>query len=135
MQSNLSSYSSSYGRLELHVCFKVKYCHPIFRISLIADRCRQIFFQVAERYGIVIKEIGFSKDHVHLIIQLNPSISLTQAAKLLKGTSGKKLLEEFHYLKRRYFWGSGLWSPAIYFDSLGREPEKMKNYVRNQNLS
>lgn len=132
MQSNLSSYSSSYGRLELHVCFKVKYCHPIFRIEQIANRCKEIFYEVAEKYNMVIKEIGFDKDHVHAIIQLSPCMSVSQAAKLLKGTSGKKLLQEFRYMKRKYFWGSGLWSPTVYFDSLGREPEQMRNYVRAQ---
>ena len=129
------SYSSSVGRLELHVSFKAKYCHPVFRIGQVASRCREIFLSVAEKYGIVIKEVGFDQDHVRLILQLNPSMSVSQAAKLLKGTSGKLLLQEFPYMKSKYFWGSGLWSPVVYFDSIGQEPEQISNYVRNQGIN
>lgn len=74
------SYSSSIGRLELHISFKVKYCHKIFIIKQIANRCKEIFFAVAEKCGMIIKEIGFDVDHVHLIIQLNPNMSVSQAA-------------------------------------------------------
>ena len=126
------SYSSSIGRLELHISFKVKYCHKVFESGLIKTRCTQIFMEVANKYGIVIKEIGFDQDHVHLIVQLNPSMSVSQAAKLLKGTSGRKLLQEFPYMKSKYFWGSGLWSPTVYFDSIGQDPEQISDYVRNQ---
>ena len=136
--NNFTSYSSSVGRLELRVSFKVKYCHKVFGIESVKHRCQEIFFAVAKKYGIVIKEIGFDQDHVHLIIQLNPSMSVSHAAKLLKGTSGRLLLQEFPYMKSKYFWGSGLWSPTVYFDSIGRdgqEPEQISNYVRNQGLN
>jgi putative transposase len=126
------SYSSSIGRLELHISFKVKYCHKVFNSDLVKNRCKQIFDEVASKNSIVIKEIGFDQDHVHLIVQLNPSMSVSQAAKLLKGTSGRKLLQEFPYMKSKYFWGSGLWSPTVYFDSIGQDPEQISNYVRNQ---
>jgi len=83
--------------------FKVKYCHPVFRIKQIADRCKEIFYEVADKNDIVIKEIGFDRDHVHMIVKLNPSISVSDMAKLLKGTSGYNLLKEFPYMKRKYF--------------------------------
>ena len=44
-------------------------------------------------------------------------------------------MKEFPYLKKKYFWGSGLWSPAIYFDSLGeRTVTDMDEYVRGQGV-
>ena len=130
--NNFVSYSSSIGRLELHISFKVKYCHPVFEHETIRLRCQQIFYEAAEGHGIVIKELGFDRDHVHLVVQLNPSMSVSEMAKLLKGTSGRKLLAEFPYMKAKYFWGSGLWSPVVYFDSIGQNPEQISAYVRNQ---
>ena len=132
---NFTSYSSSYGRLELHVCFKVKYCHKVFGMEQVRHRCEEIFFATAKKHGMAIREIGFDQDHVHLIVQLNPSMSVSQMAKLLKGTSGKLLLREFPHMKSKYFWGSGLWSPTVYFDSIGQEPEQISGYVRNQGIN
>jgi len=130
--NNLISYSSSIGRLELHISFKVKYCHKIFNMNHIAARCREIFLEVAKKNRIAITEIGFDQDHVHMVMLLNPSMSVSQMAKVLKGTSGRKLLQEFPYMKRKYFWGSGLWSPVVYFDSIGQDPAYISDYVRSQ---
>lgn len=53
-------------------------------------------------------------------------------AKALKGTTGRKLLKEFPYIKKNFFWGSGFWSPTIFFDSLGeRTIADLDAYTRN----
>ena len=82
--NDLISYSSSIGRLELHISFKIKYCHNIFDSSQIKDRCKSIFEEVASAYKISLKELGFDRDHIHMIIMLNPSMSVSTAAKLFK---------------------------------------------------
>src|SRR3989344_1244568 len=56
--------SSSVTRLEIHVSYKVKYCHKVFDISEVKQRCQEIFFEVAALHRITIKEIGFDGDHV-----------------------------------------------------------------------
>jgi len=60
------------------------------------------------------------------------NLECDQIAKTLKGRTGRKLLKEFPAIKHRFFWGSGLWSPVIYGDSLGREPDQIMEYIRNQ---
>jgi putative transposase len=117
----------------MHVCFKAKYCHKIFDDEHVKRRCEEIFRETAGRYDMEIREIGFDRDHVHLTVDAGPNNSPASMAKALKGNSGYKLLREFPYLKRRYFWGSGLWSPAYYFDSMGdRTSSEIDAYVRNQ---
>ena len=54
--------------------------------------------------------------------------------KAFKGTSGKKILQEFPEIKRKYFWGSGLWGGQAYGDSVGRDPTIIRNYVKNQGV-
>ena len=130
---DLSSFSSAVGRAELHVCFKVKYCHEVFaEVSGVQERCEEIFREVADRYGFRLHEVGFDRNHVHLSLDLGVRYSVADVAKLLKGTSGYKLLCEFPEMKRRYFWGSGLWGPQVYFDSTGRDAGDMRAYVQNQ---
>ena len=124
--------SSSYTRLVIHVTFKAKYCHEVFNISAFKNRCEQIFREVAAEQGVQIIEIGFDRDHVHMIWQIKIFQSISDIAKSFKGTSGKMLLKEFKWVKRKYFWGSGLWAGTIYADSCGKNPQQMKEYVRNQ---
>ena len=125
--------SSSIFRIEAHMSFKTKYCHNVFDIVEFKDRCAELLLEAAAGIGAQITELGFERNHVHMDIQwLRITLSADQVAKKLKGTSGRKLLREFPGIKKRFFWGSGLWSPVIYGDSLGREPEQMRGYIRGQ---
>ncbi|MFH0836622.1 MAG: IS200/IS605 family transposase [Candidatus Aenigmatarchaeota archaeon] len=124
--------SSSYTRIEAHMSFKVKYSHNVFDFVDFKERCIQIFQEVAEQIRVQIIEIGFERNHVHMDIVSRPNYSYSWVTKKFKGTSGKKLLKEFSEIKKTYFWGSGLWSPAFYVDSVGRDPETIYNYIRNQ---
>ena len=127
------SYSSMFGRLAAHVCFKVKFCHRIFDDARVKNRCEQIFRSVAETHGFGIDTMGFDGDHVHAAIDFGPSRCPEQVSKLLKGTSAKFLLREFPFLKREYFWGSGLWNPSYYCKSVGdRTYNETRDYVKNQ---
>ena len=132
--AEIRHHSSSVGRNVLHMSFKVKYCHEIFNDVQVEKRCEEIFKKVSEEHRWFLREIGFDKDHVHITIDAGTK-GPEDVAKALKGTSGRKLLTEFPYLKKTYFWGSGLWSPTIYFDSLGeRTIVEMDDYTQNQGM-
>ncbi len=132
--AEIRHHSSSIGRNVLHMSFKVKYCHEVFNDVQVEKRCEEIFRKVSEEHSWFLREIGFDMDHVHITIDAGTK-GPEDVAKALKGTSGRKLLKEFPYLKKEYFWGSGLWSPAVYFDSLGeRTIVEMDDYTRKQGV-
>ena len=132
--AEIRHHSSSIGRNVLHMSFKVKYCHEIFNDLHVEKRCEEIFKKVSGTHRWILRETGFDKNHVHITIDAGTK-GPEDVAKALKGTSGRKLLTEFPYLKKTYFWGSGLWSPTIYFDSLGeRTIVEMDDYTRNQGI-
>ena len=124
--------SSSVTRLEFHVSYKVKYCHKVFDFVEVKQRCQEIFFEVAALQRIVITEIGFDGDHVHMDLVLRNTHRTCDVDKAFKGTSGRKLLNEFPQIKKRYFWGSGLWSPSYYMDAVGKDLDFMERYVQKQ---
>ncbi len=127
--------SSSVFRVEAHMSFKIKYCHNVFDIVEFKERCEELLLIAAAEVGIEITEIGFDRNHVHIDVQwMKITLSIDQIAKKLKGTTGRKLLKEFPGVKQKFFWGSGLWSPTIYGDSLGREPTQIRDYIRNQGV-
>lgn len=124
--------SSSITRIELHVSYKARYCHKVFDIVEVKQRCQEIFFEVAALHRIIITEIGFDGDHAHMGIVIQNTHRLCDVDKWFKGTSGRKLLDEFPEIKKRYFWNSGFWGSQGYGDSVGRDPEIIKNYIKNQ---
>ena len=91
----------------------------------------QLLWEAINQLGIQCKELGIDADHVHFVLDvaLHP---IPNIVKKLKGYAAKKLLQEYPWLKKQYFWGSGLWNPSYYFDSLGQGIEEMADYVRKQ---
>lgn len=137
MQENFSRGSSGIFRLEIHVCYKVKFCKKVFDFVEIKNRCEAIFREVAKKIGVTIKEIGFDRDHVHMDIFILRTHSLDFIDKEFKGTSGRKLKHEFPFLKKRpFFWGKnvGFWGAQDYGDSVGKDPTIIRTYVKNQGI-
>lgn len=124
--------SSSYTRIGLHVCFKVKYCHNVFDNTGLRTRCETIFREVAAEQHVYIEELGFGSDHVHMIVYTTITHRIDHLVKSFKGRSGKMLLREFPDIKKKYFWGSGLWGRQVYVDSVGQNKEQIQKYVQNQ---
>ena len=130
--AEIRHHSSSVGRNVLHLSFKTKYAHNVFNFPELQKRCEEIFREVSENHRWILREIGFDKNHVHITIDAGTK-GPEDVAKALKGTIGRKLLKEFPYIKKHFFWGSGFWSPTIYFDSLGeRTIADLDAYTRNQ---
>ncbi len=113
MRSDLPSYSSSVGHMDVHLRFKVKYCHKIFEDDRVEKRCGEIFLETAEKYGFNISEMGVDRDHVHVTIDMGPTHSVVSIAKALKGTSGRRLLKEFPYLKQKVLLGKRAVEPFV----------------------
>ena len=128
---DLYRHSSANGRALFHFMFKVKYCHNIFDDEQVKNRCETIFREVALEKGFEIGETGFDRNHVHSLIEIGV-YSRPQIAKFLKGTSAKKLLREFPYLKQKYFWGSGMWNPSYWGDAAGEDEQRVIPYIKNQ---
>jgi putative transposase len=133
MRTNFVSYSSAVGRARLHIALIPKYRHKIFGYEKIKTFCAKTFEEILSRHDAKIIEIGFDVDHVHLVIELGITLSISRMMQLLKGVSSRKLLRAFPWLRERFFWGGHVWSPAYYFDSVGDvDSDIMNTYVRSQ---
>ena len=87
--------------------------------------------QIFHDYGIEYDCIGFDSDHFHAILDLGLK-QISELIKIMKGVSGRKLLEKFPEIKKEYFWGSGLWSGTKYVFSVGRDIKEIEKYVAKQ---
>lgn len=90
--------------LNFHLVWITKYRHPAL-IGNIQIRARELIRQTCESNEINIIRGAVSKDHIHLFVSIPPKLSISEAMRLIKGRSGKKLLEEYPDVKKKYFWG------------------------------
>ncbi len=110
-KKNPTRYSSAVGEVWVMATFKIKYCHQIFKQDGIRLLCEALFHNAFSFYNITCKKISFDVDHVHMIVDLGLN-SKPELAKKLKGYVAKKLFTFEPWIKKRWFWDSGLWNPA-----------------------
>ena len=93
--------------------------------------CEKILRNVAERHGIEIVEMCVMPDHLHLIVRIPPTMSISEAFHLLKGASSHELFKQKPNFRKRYPRGH-FWSSGKFYRTVGDvDAETTINYVRN----
>jgi REP-associated tyrosine transposase len=93
--------------------------------------CEQILMDVAKRHKIKIVELMVMKDHIHMIVSIPSTMSVSKAFHLLKGGSSHELFKRKPNFKKRYPRGN-LWSPGNFYRSIGdADIETVIKYVQN----
>ena len=105
----------SISRLSAHLVWVTKYRYPVLK-GAIQERCRELIIQIYDSEDVRILKGVVSKDHIHMLIEYQPSKSISGLVKRLKGRTSRLLQQEYPELKKRYlgkhFWaiGYGAWS-------------------------
>ena len=77
-----------------------------------------------------IRAVEIMPDHVHLVIENNPKVPVTQTIGKIKGYTSKVMREEFPSLKSRL---PTLWTRSKFIASVGSVTlEVVKQYIKNQ---
>ena len=79
-----------------------------------------------------VQELSVQRDHIHLMLQIGPDVSVARAVQLLKGGTSFKLRKEFPELEE-FLWGDSLWADGYFAESVGSTREEMiRRYIREQ---
>ena len=95
--------SHSIFDLKYHIIWCTKYRYRVLTKE-VAQRTREIIREICASNYVDILSGNVSPDHIHILVSVPPSISISKLMQYIKGKSGRKLLQEFEQLKKRY-WG------------------------------
>lgn len=117
--------------LHVHLVFVTKYRRDVLSEPAIED-LRHIFSKVCGDFEAELVECDGEDDHVHLLINYPPKVSLSKLVNSLKGVSSRRLREKRPEVTGRYRRGV-LWSPSYFAASCGGAPlSVIAEYVKSQ---
>ncbi len=113
-----------------HIVFIPKYRRKMIYYKLRKD-LSEIIGKLCQYKGIKIIEGNLMPDHVHLLLQIPPKMSVSSFMGYLKGKSTMMLFERHANLKyklgNRNFWATG-----YYVSTVGLNEATIKKYIREQ---
>jgi len=117
--------------MHVHLVFVAKYRKKVFDKEAI-DRLRIYFAKVCTDFESTLVEVDGERDHVHLLVEYPPKISISVLVNSLKGVSSRMLRKDRPDLAHK-FWKGVLWSPSYFAASCGGAPIAIiKQYIEQQ---
>jgi putative transposase len=117
--------------MHVHLVFVAKYRRKVFDGDAI-DRLRGMFAKVCTDFEASLVEMDGESDHVHLLVEYPPKVSVSALVNSLKGASSRRLRSERPDIKGRY-WKNMLWSPSYFAASCGGAPIGIvRQYIEQQ---
>ena len=91
---------------------------------------------ISERYEIIIDEVGFDQNHIHIFCGAPPRIAPLQVISIIKSITAQKIFKRFPTLKKQELWGGEFWSDGKYVGTVGEATSEkvIKRYIQNQSL-
>lgn len=95
----------------------------------VAEATHELLTALCEDREWLVHALEVQPDHVHLFVSLPPPVSISDAMRVLKGASARKLLVAVPDLRDR-LRGGPLWSPSYYAGTAGHvSAETIQRYI------
>ena len=116
--------------MRAHLVWITKYRYRVLT-GPIALRCRDLIRQICTANDTTIISGNVAPNHVHLLVSYPTNLSASKLVQYLKGTTSRKLQQEFPAFGKRY-WGQHLWARGFFVVSTGNvTTEMIENYIKN----
>ena len=113
-----------------HIVFAPKYRRKVFYKDLKLE-IGKILRELCNWKGIKIIEAEICPDHVHMLVEIPPKISVSSFVGFLKGKSSLLIHERHGNLKYKY-GNRSFWCRGYYVDTAGKNAKKIEDYIKNQ---
>lgn len=119
--------------MHVHLVFVTKYRRNVFTETIL-KALRTIFHNVCQDFGAELVEFEGEKDHVHLLVNYPPKVSVSKLVNSLKGVSSRLVRKNNYPTVQQALWGDSLWSPSYFAGACGGAPlEIIRQYIEQQN--
>lgn len=81
--------------LKVHPIFVTKYRKGIFKLDTVSDDVKKYLYDCAKKYDFKIIQMETDTDHVHILLDYDPEISVSVITKYLKQYSTYHLWKKY----------------------------------------
>ncbi|MGO5065981.1 IS200/IS605 family transposase [Clostridium sporogenes] len=129
-RNDIHSLSHSKWCREYHVVFVPKYRRKAFYGTRRLD-IGAILRNLYEWKGVNILEAEICIDHVHMLLEQPPKMSVSGFMGFLRGKSSQMIYEKWGNTRFKY-GNRSFWCRRYYLDAVGKNTKRIKKYIAKQ---
>ena len=120
--------------LQYHLIFVCKYRKKIFCANNISTDIKKLSQEFCQKHHVQIRYMEADKDHIHYMIETEPTINLANFIKSIKGYITYHIWKKYPKYLSKCFWKEHtLFSDGYFLASVDNVSEKtLKEYIQNQ---
>ena len=120
--------------LKVHLIFVTKYRRKVFLPSEMAEKVKLLVYEASTKYGYNIIQMETDIDHIHILLEYDTKISVSEIAKRLKQYSTYHMWKHYHRILSKYYWKRKiLWPDGYFACSIGKVSQSViEKYIQNQ---
>jgi putative transposase len=93
----------------------------------------RILYDTIKKYPTLhVFTANTDRDHVHIQIELPPSIPVSSVVQKLKAATSQHLRKKFRVIQEIYLDKEGIWSVGYFVSSVGLNETQIKQYINWQ---
>ena len=128
--NDINSLSHTKWNCKYHIVFAPKYRRKVFYGEKRAA-VGKILRQLCEWKGVKIVEAEVCPDHVHMLVEIPPHMSVSSFMGYLKSKSSLMIFDRQANLKYKY-GNRHFWCRGYYVDTVGKNEKAIREYIDNQ---
>lgn len=113
-----------------HIVFAPKYRRKVFYGEKRAE-IGKILRELCEWKGVRLLNAEACPDHVHILVEIAPKMSVSGFMGFLKGKSSVIIYQKWGNMKYQYR-NRSFWCRGYYVDTTGKNTKKINEYINNQ---
>lgn len=127
------SLNHSAYKLQYHLVWGTKYRRHWLKPPSVQAALKALLYEACKKYpALYIHAVNTDLDHVHVQMEIPPSIAIADAVQALKGASSMALRKRYKFIRDMCLGKDGIWSVGYFVSSIGLNEGQIKKYIEWQ---
>ncbi len=114
---------------EYHIVWGTK-ARRKFLTEYVLPELKKSLWATIKKYPVLwIDKVNTDKDHVHLMLEVPPNVTVSDAVSKLKSESSRHLQKKFKFIREMYIEKDGIWSTGYFSSTIGLNEAQIRKYI------
>jgi len=117
---------------QFHIVWGTKYRRKFITPAVKVELVRMIFDWVKTQPELHIETLNTDLDHIHMQIEIPPSILECEIVQRIKWVTSIKLKKKYSFINKIYLKRQSVWSTGYFSSTIGLNEEEIRRYINHQ---